>query len=132
MSLCTTGDFTRSTDALVYYIEPAEEEMDIAYPTMLLTEYHRLAVAILGLACMRCSVAGLCGGGGHFGDSPPVHRCPLSTEITSSRPEPQCHPGIAGSSKMLRRGTDFQPRVTVCKDIGSGWHIGSPVVLGIQ
>ena len=80
----------------------------------------------------RCSVAVLCGGGGHLGDAPPAHRCHLSTDVTSCWPEPQCHPGFAGSSKMLRRGTDFQPRVTVCKDIGSGWHIGSPVVLGIH
>merc|ERR1719428_1006342 len=34
-STCTTDDFTKSVDALVYYIDPDCEEMKIAYPTML-------------------------------------------------------------------------------------------------
>merc|ERR1712008_367415 len=35
VNVCTTDDFTKSVDALVYYIDPDEEEMKIAYPTML-------------------------------------------------------------------------------------------------
>jgi ribulose 1,5-bisphosphate carboxylase large subunit-like protein len=35
VNVCTTDDFTKSVDALVYYIEPENEEMKIAYPTML-------------------------------------------------------------------------------------------------
>merc|ERR1719333_1100650 len=35
VSVCTTDDFTKSVDALVYYIDPDCEEMKIAYPTML-------------------------------------------------------------------------------------------------
>jgi ribulose-bisphosphate carboxylase large chain len=35
VNVCTTDDFTKSVDALVYYIDPDNEEMKIAYPTML-------------------------------------------------------------------------------------------------
>merc|ERR1712134_249337 len=35
VNVCTTDDFTKSVDALVYYIDPEEEEMKIAYPTAL-------------------------------------------------------------------------------------------------
>merc|ERR1739848_337361 len=35
VNVCTTDDFTKSVGALVYYIDPDEEEMKIAYPTML-------------------------------------------------------------------------------------------------
>jgi len=35
VNVCTTDDFTKSVDALVYYIDPDCEEMKIAYPTML-------------------------------------------------------------------------------------------------
>ena len=35
MNVCTTDDFTKSVDALVYYIDPDNEEMKIAYPTLL-------------------------------------------------------------------------------------------------
>merc|ERR1711977_589944 len=35
VNVCTTDDFTKSVDALVYYIDPENEEMKIAYPTML-------------------------------------------------------------------------------------------------
>merc|ERR1719379_2280912 len=35
VNVCTTDDFTKSVDALVYYIDPEEEEMKIAYPTLL-------------------------------------------------------------------------------------------------
>merc|ERR1711972_16897 len=35
VNVCTTDDFTKSVDALVYYIDPEAEEMKIAYPTLL-------------------------------------------------------------------------------------------------
>jgi ribulose-bisphosphate carboxylase large chain len=35
LHVCTTHDFAKSVDALVYYIDPENEEMKIAYPTML-------------------------------------------------------------------------------------------------
>ena len=35
VNVCTTDDFTKTVDALVYYIDPENEEMKIAYPTML-------------------------------------------------------------------------------------------------
>merc|ERR1712139_195423 len=35
VNVCTTDDFTKSVDALVYYIDPENEEMKIAYPVML-------------------------------------------------------------------------------------------------
>ena len=35
VNVCTTDDFTKSVDALVYYIDPDNEEMKIAYPTLL-------------------------------------------------------------------------------------------------
>merc|ERR1712139_342684 len=35
VNVCTTDDFTKSVDALVYYIDPDNEEMKTAYPTML-------------------------------------------------------------------------------------------------
>ena len=35
VNVCTTDDFTKSVDALVYYIDPEEEEMKTAYPNML-------------------------------------------------------------------------------------------------
>merc|ERR1712151_960392 len=35
VNVCTTDDFTKSVDALVYFIDPEEEEMKIAYPTLL-------------------------------------------------------------------------------------------------
>jgi len=35
VNVCTTDDFTKSVDALVYYIDPENEEMKIAYPTLL-------------------------------------------------------------------------------------------------
>merc|ERR1712159_393547 len=35
VNVCTTDDFTKSVDALVYYIDPDNEEMKIAYPAML-------------------------------------------------------------------------------------------------
>merc|ERR1711972_105989 len=35
VNVCTTDDFTKSVDALVYYIDPENEEMKIAYPVAL-------------------------------------------------------------------------------------------------
>merc|ERR1740127_393686 len=35
VNVCTTDDFTKTVDALVYYIDPENEEMKIAYPNML-------------------------------------------------------------------------------------------------
>merc|ERR1712232_1136963 len=35
VNVCTTDDFTKNTDALVYYIDPENEEMKIAYPVLL-------------------------------------------------------------------------------------------------
>ena len=34
VNVCTTDDFTKSVDALVYYIDPDNEEMKIAYATL--------------------------------------------------------------------------------------------------
>merc|ERR1711933_631045 len=35
VNVCTTDDFTKNTDALVYFIDPEDEVMKIAYPTLL-------------------------------------------------------------------------------------------------
>merc|ERR1719450_1178508 len=35
VNVCTTDDFTKAVDALVYYIDPENEEMKIAYPALL-------------------------------------------------------------------------------------------------
>ena len=35
VNVCTTDDVTKSVDALVYHIDPVNEEMIIAFPTML-------------------------------------------------------------------------------------------------
>ncbi|CAE7798112.1 rbcL, partial [Symbiodinium sp. CCMP2456] len=35
VNVCTTDDFTKSVDALVYYIDPDSEEMKLAYPNLL-------------------------------------------------------------------------------------------------
>ncbi|KAL9139347.1 rubisco, partial [Amphidinium carterae] len=35
VNVCTTDDFTKSVDALVYYIDPENEECKIAYPNLL-------------------------------------------------------------------------------------------------
>merc|ERR1712003_569997 len=35
VNVCTTDDFTKTVDALVYYIDPENEEMKIAYPCLL-------------------------------------------------------------------------------------------------
>ena len=36
VNVCTTDGFTKSVDALVYYIDPHNEVMKIAYPNLLL------------------------------------------------------------------------------------------------
>jgi ribulose-bisphosphate carboxylase large chain len=50
VNVCTTSDFTKSVDALVYYIDPENEEMKIAYPTMLFDRN------IMDGRAMMCSV----------------------------------------------------------------------------
>ena len=35
VNVCTTDDFTKSVDALVYYIDPENEECEISYPNTL-------------------------------------------------------------------------------------------------
>jgi ribulose-bisphosphate carboxylase large chain len=42
VNVCTTDDFTKSVDALVYYIDPENEECKIAYPNMLSTATSRM------------------------------------------------------------------------------------------
>merc|ERR1711979_108114 len=53
VNVCTTDDFTKSVDALVYYIDPDEEEMKIAYPIMLfdrnITDGRAMMCSILTL-----------------------------------------------------------------------------------
>merc|ERR1712139_283205 len=53
VNVCTTDDFTKSVDALVYYIDPEEEEMKIAYPTALfdrnITDGRAMMCSILTL-----------------------------------------------------------------------------------
>jgi len=53
VNVCTTDDFTKSVDALVYYIDPDEEEMKIAYPCMLfdrnITDGRAMMCSILTL-----------------------------------------------------------------------------------
>jgi len=54
VNVCTTDDFTKSVDALVYYIDPDNEEMKIAYPTMLfdlnITDGRAMLCSFLTLA----------------------------------------------------------------------------------
>eukprot|EP00933_Yihiella_yeosuensis_P031617 TRINITY_DN251_c0_g1_i12.p1 TRINITY_DN251_c0_g1~~TRINITY_DN251_c0_g1_i12.p1 ORF type:complete len:793 (-),score=239.88 TRINITY_DN251_c0_g1_i12:372-2675(-) len=53
VNVCTTDDFTKSVDALVYYIDPDNEEMKIAYPTLLfdrnITDGRAMMCSILTL-----------------------------------------------------------------------------------
>merc|ERR1712159_887094 len=53
VNVCTTDDFTKSVDAIVYYIDPEEEEMRIAYPTALfdrnITDGRAMMCSILTL-----------------------------------------------------------------------------------
>ena len=73
VNVCTTDDFTKSVDALVYYIDPDNEEMKIAYPTLLfdrnITDGRGMMCSFLTLAignnqgilawCFLCLVVGV-------------------------------------------------------------------------
>eukprot|EP00413_Alexandrium_margalefii_P050024 CAMPEP_0204610778 /NCGR_PEP_ID=MMETSP0661-20131031/61682_1 /ASSEMBLY_ACC=CAM_ASM_000606 /TAXON_ID=109239 /ORGANISM="Alexandrium margalefi, Strain AMGDE01CS-322" /LENGTH=647 /DNA_ID=CAMNT_0051622603 /DNA_START=89 /DNA_END=2032 /DNA_ORIENTATION=+ len=54
VNVCTTDDFTKTVDALVYYIDPEEEEMKIAYPTALfdrnITDGRAMMCSVLTLS----------------------------------------------------------------------------------
>merc|ERR1719242_1130453 len=54
VNVCTTDDFTKQVDALVYYIDPENEEMKIAYPTMLfdrnITDGRAMMCSVLTLS----------------------------------------------------------------------------------
>merc|ERR1712203_679357 len=54
VNVCTTDDFTKSVDALVYYIDPEAEEMKIAYPNLLfdrnITDGRAMMCSFLTLA----------------------------------------------------------------------------------
>merc|ERR1712216_221590 len=54
VNVCTTDDFTKTTDALVYYIDPEAEEMKIAYPNALfdrnITDGRAMMVSFLTLS----------------------------------------------------------------------------------
>merc|ERR1719311_872405 len=53
VNVCTTDDFTKTVDAIVYYIDPEAEEMKIAYPTALfdrnITDGRAMMCSILTL-----------------------------------------------------------------------------------
>merc|ERR1719276_415050 len=53
VNVCTTDDFKKSVDALMYYIDPDEEEMNTAFPTMLfdknITDGRAMLCSILTL-----------------------------------------------------------------------------------
>jgi ribulose-bisphosphate carboxylase large chain len=54
VNVCTTDDFTKTVDALVYYIDPENEEMKIAYPTALfdrnITDGRAMMCSVLTLS----------------------------------------------------------------------------------
>merc|ERR1712060_59836 len=54
VNVCTTDDFTKSVDALVYYIDPENEEMKIAYPIELfdrnITDGRAMMCSVLTLS----------------------------------------------------------------------------------
>merc|ERR1711972_763016 len=54
VNVCTTDDFTKSVDALVYYIDPENEEMKIAYPVELfdrnITDGRAMMCSVLTLS----------------------------------------------------------------------------------
>ena len=54
VNVCTTDDFTKSVDALVYYIDPDNEEMKIAYPTLL---FDRNIIDGRGMMCSFLTLA---------------------------------------------------------------------------
>ena len=41
VNVCTTDDFTKCVGALVYCIDPGDEECRIAYPGLLWPQHHR-------------------------------------------------------------------------------------------
>merc|ERR1719265_248925 len=54
VNVCTTDDFTKSVDALVYYIDPENEECKIAYPNLLfdrnITDGRAMMCSVLTLS----------------------------------------------------------------------------------
>ena len=44
MNVGTTDDFTKNTDALVYYADPGDEVMSTSYPTLLFDRASLMAV----------------------------------------------------------------------------------------
>jgi ribulose-bisphosphate carboxylase large chain len=54
VNVCTTDDFTKTVDALVYYIDPENEEMKIAYPCPLfdrnITDGRAMMCSVLTLS----------------------------------------------------------------------------------
>merc|ERR1719437_221731 len=54
VNVCTTDDFTKTVDALVYYIDPENEEMKIAYPNALfdrnITDGRAMMCSVLTLS----------------------------------------------------------------------------------
>ncbi|CAJ1346017.1 unnamed protein product, partial [Effrenium voratum] len=54
VNVCTTDDFTKSVDALVYYIDPDNEEMKIAYPNLL---FDRNIIDGRGMMCSFLTLA---------------------------------------------------------------------------
>ena len=54
VNVCTTDDFTKSVDALVYYIDPDNEEMKVAYPNLL---FDRNIIDGRGMMCSFLTLA---------------------------------------------------------------------------
>ena len=71
VNVCTTDDFTKSVDALVYYIDPDNEEMKIAYPTLL---FDRNITDGRGMMCSFLTLAI----GNNQGNLPTSWFCSLS------------------------------------------------------
>merc|ERR1712129_322614 len=61
VNVCTTDDFTKSVDALVYYIDPDEEEMKIAYPTTTRMGRSKVSCLAEGEEAWNTWKAGTCG-----------------------------------------------------------------------
>ena len=75
VNVCTTDDFTKSVDALVYYIDPDNEEMKIAYPNLL---FDRNIIDGRGMMCSFLTLAI----GNNQGDS--VKACSVRQSDVSS------------------------------------------------
>merc|ERR1712004_787627 len=54
VNVCTTDDFTKSVDALVYFIDPEDEVMKIAYPNLL---FDRNIIDGRGMMCSFLTLA---------------------------------------------------------------------------